>query len=127
MVAWRVGCGSSEAAQCPPDERYSDKAGQEPVAQVGCWILTRPPDTGSTALTPTTPDPPDLAAARRRLVALTPNHVAELAAVLLPDKDADIVIYGAHRHSPAADAVGRNSSTSDIATSPSTRRQTGLG
>lgn len=40
-------------------------------------------------------------------VNITPNRVAELAAVLLPDKNADIVIYGAQRHSPAADAVGR--------------------
>ena len=38
---------------------------------------------------------------------ITPNRVAELAAVLLPDKNADIVIYGADRHSPAADAVNR--------------------
>jgi hypothetical protein len=35
MVAWRVGCGSSEAAQCPPDKRSSDEAGQEPVGEVG--------------------------------------------------------------------------------------------
>ena len=40
-------------------------------------------------------------------VNLIPTRVAELAAVLLPDKNADIVVYGAHRLSPVADAVGR--------------------
>ncbi len=40
-------------------------------------------------------------------VNIPPLRVAELAPSLLPDKDAPIVVYGAHRHSQGADVVAR--------------------
>jgi rhodanese-related sulfurtransferase len=38
---------------------------------------------------------------------IPPLRVAELAPSLLPEKDAPIVVYGAHRNSPGADVVVR--------------------
>ena len=40
-------------------------------------------------------------------VNIPPHRVAEMAASLLPDKTAPIVVYGAHRYSAGADAVVR--------------------
>ena len=40
-------------------------------------------------------------------VNIPPHRVTELAATLLPDKGTPIVVYGAHRCSPGADAVIR--------------------